>query len=109
MKKLIASAILSALTLGGTALLAEEAHAAPAGAVRLEPPVRHVKHVKVTYVHKSKSAPVWVEFNTGSLWSLPTCKHEDSRNCFYDAKRRGNGKGRSFANIKGKTYHVKGR
>lgn len=109
MKKLIASAIFAALAIGGPALLIEEAHAAPAGAVRLEPPVRHVEHVKVTCVHKSKGGPKWVEFNTGSLWSLPTCKHEDSRNCFFDAKRRGNDKGRSFANIHGKTYYVKGR
>jgi hypothetical protein len=90
-------------------LLAEEAHAAPAGAVRLEAPTRHVEHVRATYVQQAGKARVWAEFNTGSLWSLPTCKHEDSRNCYYDAKRRGNGKGRSFANIKGKTYYVKGR
>jgi hypothetical protein len=107
MKKLIAAASI-ALAAGLTTFVASPADAAPR-AVRLEPPVRHVKHVKVTYVHKSKSYPKWVEFNTGSLWSLPRCKHEDSRNCFYDAKRRGNGKGRSFADIKGKTYYVKGR
>lgn len=110
MKKLIATSAIAFLAgFGAVALSAEEGHAATAGAVRLEAPTRHVKHVRVTYVHKSRQAPTWVEFNTGSLWSLPDCKHEDSRNCFWSAKRQGNGKGRSFANVKGKTYFVKGR
>ena len=105
MKKLIASAVLAALTLGGTALFAEEGHAAPAGAVRLEAPKRHVEHVRVTYVQQARRGRVWVEFNTGSLWSLPTCKHEDSNNCYWAAGKRGNHQGRSSARLAGKTYY----
>lgn len=108
MKKLIASAVLAALAIGGTALAAESAHAGTTGTVRLEKPVRHVQHVRVTYVHKSKSGPKWVEFNTGSLWSVVACKTDDSRNCYWDASKRGNGKGRDFVNLNGKTFYPKG-
>lgn len=101
MNKLIA---VIALAIGLT-LAASPAGAAP-GAVRLEPPVRSVKTVKVTFIQTAKTGPVWVEFNTGSLWSMPRCAHEDSRNCYWNAKRSGNGKGRSFVHLKGKTYYT---
>lgn len=34
------------------------------------------------------------------------CKYEDSRNCVWDAKHRGNGKGRSFINRNGKVTFI---
>lgn len=34
------------------------------------------------------------------------CKYEDSRNCVWDAKHRGNGKGRSFINRNGKVIFI---
>jgi len=75
------------------------------GAVRLEAPTRHVSHVRITYVQPARANRVWVEFNTGSLWSLRVCPAEDSSNCYWDARKQGNGHGRSFATIKGKTYY----
>lgn len=91
--------------------LTATANPAPAQAsttqtVRLEAPVRHVKHVKVSYVHKGAANPLWVEFNTGSLWAVAPCKREDSNNCYWSAKRQGNGKGHSFVTLKGKTYRL---
>lgn len=34
------------------------------------------------------------------------CKYEDSRNCVWDAKHRGNGQGRSFINRNGKVTFI---
>jgi hypothetical protein len=36
---------------------------------------------------------------------LPPCLTEDSDNCYWDAKERGNGKGHSFTTINGETYY----
>ena len=38
--------------------------------------------------------------------NLPPCKYEDSRNCIWDASKRGNGKGQSFIDIDGKTIKI---
>lgn len=107
MKRLIILTTIALSVLGVTLAspaVTSPANAAQASAVRLEPPVRHAKTVKVSYVHKSKHDPKWIEFNTGSLWSVRACKHEDSNNCYWSAKRRGDGKGRSFVTLHGKTY-----
>lgn len=89
-----------------TPTTASPAEAATSAAHRLEPPVRHVKHVKVSYVHKSASDPKWIEFNTGSLWSVRACKYEYSNNCYWSARKQGNGKGKSFVTLHGKTYYT---
>lgn len=34
------------------------------------------------------------------------CKYEDSRNCVWDARHRGNGEGRSFINRNGKITFI---
>lgn len=36
--------------------------------------------------------------------TLRPCVYEDSSNCFWDARKRGNGKGQSFVNIDGHVY-----
>lgn len=38
--------------------------------------------------------------------TLRPCAFEDSRDCFWDAAKRGNRKGRSFVNIDGHTYYL---
>lgn len=103
MIKLIVATVLA---LGGLTLVSQPAQAAT-GAVRLEAPTRSASPVRFTYVQYVNANRVWVEFNTGSLWSLPTCKHEDSSNCYWNAKRQGNGKGRSFVALKGKVYYAR--
>lgn len=104
-KKLITAIVLAVLTLGGVALTSQPASAVT-GVVRLEAPTRSASPVRFTYVQYASARRVWVEFNTGSLWSLPTCQHEDSPSCYWDAKRHGNGLGRSFVHLKGKTYYA---
>jgi len=84
--------------------LTSPAHAATGSAVRLEAPTRKVAHTRVTYVQQTRTDRVWIEFNTGSLWSVRPCRFEDSNNCYWDARAHGNGKGRSFVTLKGKTY-----
>ncbi len=41
--------------------------------------------------------------NPGDL--LPACATEDSRNCYWDAEQRDNGRGTSFIDIAGVTYY----
>lgn len=97
--------VLAALAISLLGLAAPAAAGTPS-AVRLEPPVRKVATVKVTYVQPAKGNRIWVEFNTGSLWSVAPCKYEDSNNCYWDADKRGNGRGTSFVVLKGKTYRT---
>jgi hypothetical protein len=40
---------------------------------------------------------------------MKPCKFEDSHNCYWDAKTRGNGRGRSFVDLAGVVYYVGGR
>ena len=59
------------------------------------------RHLRVTdaegYVKRSAA----LTLNDGSVWVAPPCKVEDSRNCYWDATRRGNHKGRSLLNLHG--------
>lgn len=41
--------------------------------------------------------------NPGDL--LPACTTEDSRNCYWNAKEHGNGRGTNFIDIAGVTYY----
>jgi hypothetical protein len=73
---------------------------------RLVKPGRLVKHVRVINVqHHKPDDRAAVVFNTGSVWLLEPCGYEDSNNCYWTARSRGNGKGRSFVTLKGKTYY----
>lgn len=78
-------------------------------AVRLEAPDKRVKKLRVAYAERDahgKGEAMLVEFNNGSLWAFTQCKQEDSRNCSWNAKRAGNGVGKSFVDLRGKTYYV---
>jgi len=37
---------------------------------------------------------------------LPLCQYEDDHNCQWNADRQGNGHGRSFVDIDGRTYYL---
>lgn len=55
----------------------------------------------------TKRAPRFlVTLNNGALFDLIGCRLEDSRNCYWDAKRMGNHRGKSFANIRGKVVYL---
>lgn len=103
MIKFILAAVLA---LGGLTLVAQPAQAVT-GAVRLEAPTRSASPVQFTRVTYVSDTRVRVRFNTGSLWSMPTCKHEDSNNCYWNARKSGNGQGRSFVALKGKVYYAR--
>jgi type 1 glutamine amidotransferase len=47
----------------------------------------------------------YVELYDQSKWLVPRCRYEDSRNCYWNAERRGNGEGRSFVDI-GSRHHL---
>lgn len=61
--------------------------------------------------------PGWLNSHgepTGCVWAMPSdggtiiltqCAEEDSTNCYWDATKRGNGKGRNFININGHTFY----
>lgn len=42
----------------------------------------------------------------GSEWMVTRCRYEDSRNCYWNAQKRGNHRGRSFIDINGETFYV---
>lgn len=97
--------IIALLATIAAVLVSSPANAAEARTVRLEPPTRHVQHVAVTSARPGPGSTLVIRFNTGSKWRVVPCKWEDSRNCYWDARSRGNGHGRSFVTLKGKTYY----
>lgn len=114
MKKLIATAV--AATFAALALVGP----ASADVIQTEPADRlPVTSTYVTYAEMYQR--VWpslgtaprntliVDFNTGSQYEFTACKYEDSNNCFWNAKKRGNGEGRSFVTLRNKTYTVPAR
>ena len=101
--RLVFASIVLALT-STLFALTSPAHAAGGGAVRLEAPTRKVAHVRVTRVVQTPTDRIRVRFNTGSLWSVRPCRVEDGNNCYWDARAHGNGKGRSYVVLRGKTY-----
>lgn len=57
-------------------------------------------------------APHWIaytlvpEYSYGAIGELfPECATEDSTNCYWDARIRGNGQGNSFIDINGTAYY----
>ena len=96
--------IAAMLTMAAFALTSP-AHAG-GGTVRLEPPTRHVAHVRVVKVVPVGQA-VKVRFNTRSVWRVAPCRFEDSNNCYWNARKRGNGRGTSFVTLRGVTYPIR--
>lgn len=60
--------------------------------------------VSVRETHHGKR--VTVRFNNGSKWDFKPCRYEDSERCYWNAKDRGNGVGKSFVRVWGKTFRV---
>lgn len=93
------------------AILAAACLSVPAAAhgVQLEEADRDVKRVRVVYVEHWAPRHFYVETNDGATYKLRRCRREDSRACVWDAKRRGNGVGRSFAVIHGEVIRIRPR
>ncbi len=51
-----------------------------------------------TYAFGYASAPV--------VASLPACESDDSTDCYWDARTRGNGEGRSFVDLGGAIFYA---
>lgn len=58
------------------------------------------------YVEHSHRRWYYAERYDTSEWMVTRCRYEDSRNCYFNAKKRGDGKGRSFINLKGRIVYV---
>lgn len=78
---------------------------APASAEQLEPADREVSTVRVVYVESSDGRRLYVELNNGATYRLSPCRVEDGRHCYWDADARGNGIGRSFVRVSGRTVY----
>lgn len=63
-------------------------------------------YVEPFKVRKGTPRRLYVEFRDGSAWVFTPCKQEDSRNCFWWAEGRGNGEGKSFVNLRGRTIYL---
>lgn len=110
MKYIIAALLTAAFILTGGAANADgydhPVHTFKNGSVKLEKADRKVKHRKITYWEQVSKGHTYIELNNGAAFDLVPCKYEDSRNCYWDAKTRGNKTGRSFADIRGKAIYL---
>ena len=93
--KYIATLIIAALAV----LVAPSpgAHAAPS---------KKYRHSPVVLVQQIGNANQYaVVLRNGHTWIVPRCRLEDSRNCWWDAGKRGNRSGRSFADLNGRVHY----
>lgn len=68
------------------------------------------------YPTEARNPFIWVEHVQGrwhyaeradnSEWMVTRCRYEDSRNCYWNAKHRGNKRGKSFINLRGEIIRV---
>lgn len=65
----------------------------------------NVKHLRVTDSQAFHRKLVAV-FNDDSTWEFGPCKYEDSRNCWWDADKRGNKAGHTFINLRGQVFFL---
>lgn len=92
------------LCIGLTAMLAPPANARIIRYVF--PRIAYVKVDRVDYAQwLGKGHGYFAEVRDGRGWEMTPCKYEDSRNCLWDARHRGNGIGRSFINIRGRVIY----
>lgn len=94
-KNIIAALIIAIMA----ALLAPtgQAHAAPSKKVKRSP-VALVQQI-------GTNNQFAVVLRNGHTWIVPRCKYEDSRNCWWDAGKRGNKRGKSFADLNGRVHY----
>lgn len=79
--------------------------AGTAAAVQLESADRDVTRVRVTYVEPIGARKLYVELNNGATYRLNPCRYEDGRNCYWDARTAGNGRGHSFVAVSGRLVY----
>lgn len=61
-----------------------------------------IKHNTISFrSHIPGTNWTFIRLRDGSEWTFTPCRTEDSRNCWWNAHRRGNHEGRSFVNLNG--------
>lgn len=88
------------------------AGAASATAVQLDQPIApHASHPKrvvdVDRAHRGGRVVWLVTFRDGSRYRFTACREEDSRDCYWDATRAGNGVGSSFVDLAGRAHYTR--
>lgn len=69
-------------------------------------PAKKVKRSPVVLVQQiGTNNQFAVVLRNGHTWVVPRCKYEDSRNCWWDAGKRGNKRGHSFADLNGRVHY----
>lgn len=107
MTKFLAAAVFALMMLGTpTAHAADVVHTFKSGSVQIEKKDRKVKVRKVTYTERWRGGRLYAELNNGATFAFVPCRYEDSNNCYWDATRRGNGIGRSYIQLRGKTLFI---
>lgn len=76
------------------------------GSIKLTNATKDVKKRKVWYAEEVYPGHTYVVLNNGATFDMITCEVEDGRNCFWNSHTLGNGRGRSFVDIKGKAVYV---
>lgn len=92
------------------ATVTAESQASPSGSLAfIDGPSHEVmKHDRVTHhAHIAGTDWTYVLLRDGSEWLATPCPEEDSRNCWWNAAKRGNGEGTSFLNLHGHYHYVR--
>lgn len=67
-----------------------------------------MRHNYITsHVHIKGTRWTYVTLRDGSEWAASPCRQEDSRNCWWNARVRGNGLGTSFLNLNGHYHYTR--
>lgn len=79
---------------------------ADARAVRIDAPETEQTRNPVIWVEHVQTRWYYVELYDGSEWMVTRCRYEDSHNCYWNAKKRGNHRGHSFVDLRGNVHRV---
>lgn len=90
--------------------LAVFAPEADAKAVEISPPkTEMIGHDPLIYIEQLDGPSRWFygELADGSQWMFTRCRIEESRNCWWNAHKRGNHHGHSFVDIHGAVHYLR--
>jgi hypothetical protein len=99
--------ILAGMLFVGAILAAPSADASVVRVEKRDHQVPFARNIVVDREHVPNSVKTKVTLRDGSQWVATPCVEEDSRNCWWNACRRGNGGGTSFVNIHGQVHPVR--
>lgn len=110
LKAIVSAALILAMTCTATLLLFAVfvPPKADAAVTQVEKRDRPVKAVKVVYAERLEGGRLYYELNNGATFVTTACQYEDSRNCWWNAGKRGNGVGHSFVDLKGRALYLDG-